>query len=140
MTATLSSHVLDTHLGKPACGIKVTLHFVEGEDIDNATNISTTSACTSTTSSSTTSSTYLAEAVTNVEGRISINDWHVNNEVLNIPPGNYTLTFETSNYFKDYDVEAFYPKVVITFIISDQSHYHIPLLISAHGYSTYRGS
>ena len=49
-------------------------------------------------------------------------------------------TFDTQAYFDAQNLTAFYPQVIIDFVISDNSHYHVPLLLSAHGYSTYRGS
>jgi 5-hydroxyisourate hydrolase len=53
-------------------------------------------------------------------------------------PGTYRLTFETGEYFGG---ETFFPVATITFEIKDASqHYHVPLLVSPYGYSTYRGS
>jgi 5-hydroxyisourate hydrolase len=58
-----------------------------------------------------------------------------------ILPGTYRLTFETGTYFKSHDIESFYPQVTVTFAISDAAqHYHVPLLLSPYGFSTYRGS
>ncbi len=55
--------------------------------------------------------------------------------------GVYRLTFETGDYFAAQEIEGFYPEVVVVFTISDPAqHYHVPLLISPFGYSTYRGS
>jgi 5-hydroxyisourate hydrolase len=55
--------------------------------------------------------------------------------------GTYRLTFETAVYFGARKVETFYPKVEIYFIIKEtERHYHVPLLLSPFGYSTYRGS
>ena len=56
-------------------------------------------------------------------------------------PGVYRLTFETSKYFEALRVRAFYPRVVVEFAVAaGQGHYHVPLLLSPFGYSTYRGS
>lgn len=53
-------------------------------------------------------------------------------------PGRYQLHFATGEYFGEH---AFYPWITITFVITDPAeHYHVPLLISPFGYSTYRGS
>lgn len=136
MSATLSSHILDTHLGKPASGITVTLKQVAKDD---STNTKTNE--------------FLAEAITNNDGRITVDSWSSNLELndpqtnstehnsdLTLSTGEYSLTFATAEYFESQNIKVFYPEVVINFIISDSSHYHIPLLISAHGYSTYRGS
>lgn len=55
--------------------------------------------------------------------------------------GNYQLIFDTETYFTQQKVKAFYPKVVVAFKVRDPSqHYHVPLLLSPFGYSTYRGS
>jgi 5-hydroxyisourate hydrolase len=55
--------------------------------------------------------------------------------------GRYRLTFDTGSYFASAGVEPFYPAVVVVFVVRDTSqHYHIPLLLSQFGYSTYRGS
>jgi 5-hydroxyisourate hydrolase len=52
--------------------------------------------------------------------------------------GRYQLRFATGEYFGD---NGFYPWVTVTFVVSDPAeHYHVPLLISPYGYSTYRGS
>ena len=54
--------------------------------------------------------------------------------------GIYKLVFLTSDYFKKQQVESFYPFVEIVFEIKDNSHYHVPITLSAFGYSTYRGN
>jgi 5-hydroxyisourate hydrolase len=55
--------------------------------------------------------------------------------------GTYRLTFETGVYFTGAGVEAFYPSVPVMFTVRDaKQHYHVPLLLSPYGYSTYRGS
>ncbi|CAF1367767.1 unnamed protein product [Didymodactylos carnosus] len=51
-------------------------------------------------------------------------------------PGHYRLVFETGKYFPD----GFYPVVTIEFCVKDSAHYHVPLLLSPFGYTTYRGS
>ena len=53
-----------------------------------------------------------------------------------LEPGDYVLRFDTAAY-----VDGFYPEVVVVFTVSDpDEHYHVPLLLSPYGYSTYRGS
>jgi hypothetical protein len=52
----------------------------------------------------------------------------------------YRLTFEVGDYFEARGVESFYSKITIDFLARDASHYHVPLLLSPYGYSTYRGS
>ena len=122
MPATLSSHVLDTHLGKPTADIAVTLHRItDGGD-----------------------ATLLAHGTTNHDGRVTSDAWQfyttLDSTEHQLDSGRYTVTFETQAYFKTQELAVFYPQVVIDFVIKDTSHYHIPLLLSAHGYSTYRGS
>ena len=105
----ISSHILDTHLGKPAARVGVKLYAENGV--------------------------LLAESETNADGRIC----NFNLNPVNI--GNYHLEFQTAAYFQLLGLETFFPKVVIHFAVTDpQQHYHIPLLISAFAYSTYRGS
>ncbi len=73
----------------------------------------------------------LARAVTDADGRAR--DLLPDDYALQ--PGLYSLRFETAR------VSAFFPEVVIRFRIDDPArHYHVPLLLSAYGYSTYRGS
>jgi len=61
--------------------------------------------------------------------------------VPSIQAGTYRLTFEVGPYFAAAGVEALYPRVVVEFEVRDPSqHYHVPLLLSPFGYSTYRGS
>lgn len=58
-----------------------------------------------------------------------------------LPAGRYSLVFDTARYFELIDLETFYPRVTIDFHIADpDEHFHVPLLLSAFGYSTYRGS
>jgi len=60
---------------------------------------------------------------------------------MNLSTGVYRLTFDTGAYFAKGKIESLYPQVTILFEIKDaQAHYHIPLLLSPFGYSTYRGS
>ncbi len=58
-----------------------------------------------------------------------------------LTPGTYRLIFDTAAFFRALETRAFYPHVTIAFEISDvREHYHVPLLLSPYGYSTYRGS
>ncbi|MCL4123188.1 UNVERIFIED_CONTAM: hypothetical protein GTU68_025887 [Idotea baltica] len=78
----------------------------------------------------------MSVGITNNDGRIS--------DVLPpgrlLIPGIYQMTFNTNNYFKKNNQKGFYPEVSIQFEVTDNSHYHIPLLINPYGYTTYRGS
>ena len=122
MSATLSSHILDTHLGTPAADIAVRLHRVP----DSGDTI------------------LLAHGTTNSDGRVTPDAWQFESSIdsteRQLDTGRYTVTFDTQAYFDAQQLTAFYPQVVIDFVIKDASHYHVPLLLSAHGYSTYRGS
>jgi 5-hydroxyisourate hydrolase / 2-oxo-4-hydroxy-4-carboxy-5-ureidoimidazoline decarboxylase len=109
----LTTHVLDTSRGKPGKSISVQLLQQSGNDW-----------------------TAIAQGITDAEGRIT--DLLPQETVL--PTGTYKLKFETGTYFISLGVKGFYPQVEIQFMVSDQSHYHVPLLVSPFGYSTYRGS
>lgn len=53
----------------------------------------------------------------------------------------HRLTFDVGPYFSDRQIDGFYQEVTIVFVVKDASqHYHVPLLLSPFGYSTYRGS
>ena len=55
--------------------------------------------------------------------------------------GVYRLVFDTASYFSALKIDSLYPVVEITFQVRDgESHFHIPLLLSANGYTTYRGT
>jgi len=105
----VTTHVLDTALGKPAKGISIRL--------SNHAHV-------------------IAQGITNEDGRIP--------DLLppgrNIAPGHYRMTFDTGRYYSEKDQKTFYPQADIHFEIFDGTHYHIPLLLSPFGYSTYRGS
>lgn len=72
----------------------------------------------------------IARGVTNADGRLKLVD--------DPPaPGTYRITFDTGGY----DHNGFFPRVVIEFVVrGGVEHYHVPLLLSPFGYSTYRGS
>jgi hydroxyisourate hydrolase len=109
----LTTHILDTSIGKPAKGVKITLlHYNETEWQE------------------------LASGITNMDGRIS--DLLDNNAVLEL--GRYKMVFDTKRYFETQNLKVFYPSVSIEFEVFDNTHYHIPLLLNPFGYSTYRGS
>jgi 5-hydroxyisourate hydrolase len=75
----------------------------------------------------------IGSAITNSDGRCPA----LLAEHGRLTPGTYRLVFETGTYF----TESFYPEVSISFIVRDTSaHYHVPLLISPFGFTTYRGS
>ena len=120
--STISTHVLDTSLGRPAANVRVSLeraHAMESTTAGTATAVTTE----------------LGTALTDANGRIpALGD-------SAIGPGTYRLRFETSDYFSRTQRAVFYPEVVVTVRIeSGDEHFHIPLLLSPFGYSTYRGS
>ena len=113
----ITTHVLDTAHGHPAQGVGATLEFFEnGEWI------------------------VLAQGTTNNDGRIM--------DLLPadkpVQKGVYRLTFDTRAYIDQFSSngnKGFYPYVPIVFEIErPDQHYHVPLLLSPYGYSTYRGS
>ena len=115
MPGPITTHVLDTSLGKPAVGMHAALETRTDE----------------------TTWRNLSEGVTDADGRIN----HLMPGNSRLLPGVYRITFDTRAYFRGKNVDTFYPSVIIMFEIKDlTSHYHVPLLISPHGYSTYRGS
>ena len=74
----------------------------------------------------------IASSQTNADGRVTT----LGPETLSA--GAYTLTFDTATYFGE--MPSFYPRVCIEFSVTGDEHYHVPLLLSPFGYSTYRGS
>jgi 5-hydroxyisourate hydrolase len=109
--STLSTHVLDTALGKPARGIRVTL--------ERATDGQA-----------------LGSGVTDADGRVR--DFPPLRAPL--PSGEYRLRFAVGEYFATTRRDAFYSEILIAFRLGADEHYHVPLLLSPFGYSTYRGS
>lgn len=110
----ISSHVLDTERGCPAPKVPVTLSVKEG----NTWRI-------------------LAQQSTNDDGRIS--SFVALKEAL--APGIYELNFFLDKYFALQNRRSFYPEAVIRFTIENpHEHFHVPLLLSAFGFSSYRGS
>lgn len=113
-TFQLSSHILDISKGLPAAGVKIKLEKYNDQ--------------TKTWS-------FVDEKNTDANGRIG--DF-LPSEKNNL--GTYKLTFYTSDYFKKSNTESFYPFIEVAFIIKDKNHYHVPITLSAYGYSTYRGN
>ncbi len=111
----LSSHILDISTGKPAPNVNVRLMMQEKTGSWKLLNTQKTDA----------------------NGRIGTflsNDASVNHD------GTYKLIFETTPYFQDKGLKSFYPYVEVNFNIEGEQHYHVPITLSAYGYSTYRGS
>jgi 5-hydroxyisourate hydrolase len=111
----ISTHVLDTARGKPAPRIPVRL---EQREPSGGWLV-------------------VATAETDIDGRCQ----QLLPDDKQFGPGIYRLTFETLSYHADHGSEALYPAVQITFQARDgESHFHLPLLLSPYGYTTYRGS
>ncbi len=111
----ISTHVLDTALGKPATGVLVRL-----ERREKSGNWM-----------------LLASARTDQEGRC--NQLLPDENVLSA--GLFRLVFDTESYFVAAKITALYPLVEVTFQVrGDETHFHIPLLLSPNGYTTYRGT
>lgn len=110
----ISTHVLDITRGKPASGVPVSIEKKGADGAYTRLNAGHTDA-----------DGRLKELV--AEGKLTV--------------GTYRITFDTGSYFAAQNVEGFYPEACIAFTVHDaETHYHVPLLLSAFGYSTYRGS
>jgi len=115
MKSPITTHVLDTSRGLPAVNLAVRLEM-QSEKGDWQ---------------------LLAENRTNQDGRCS----DLLPASAPLATGLYRLTFATGNYFQALALPSFYPYVTIVFeIVASAQHYHVPLLLSPFGYSTYRGS
>lgn len=112
--SSITTYVLDTTTGKPGSGINAVL--------ERRTH--------------TTGWQPLAQGITDGDGRI--NDLLRANEAF--LPGHYRFIFETGPYYLLQGIECFFPQVTVSFVVKDpMQHYHVPLLLSPFGYSTYRG-
>jgi 5-hydroxyisourate hydrolase len=120
--STITTHVLDTVLGKPAAGIAVRLERMlggwvgEGNERVNATKWIE-----------------IATGTTDDDGRCR-------DLAPDANEGIYRLTFATGEYMKRLGRATIYPEISITFQCSGDGHYHLPLLLSDNSYTTYRGS
>ena len=114
----LSTHVLDTHAGRPAIGVAIELHEFTGEKAH-----------------------YIQSAITNADGRTD----HPLIGGRPLPIGRYELRFAVGNHFRSRGIESgdppFLDIVPLRFSIAEpEGHYHVPLLCTPWSYSTYRGS
>ncbi len=123
----ITTHILDTMKGKPAKGINALLYQQENNELPAAREPGWAGE---------TGWREIAIGTTNKDGRIA--DF-LNKETV-LEPGIYKIRFETQEYFDKQSIQSFYPFVEIVFTISAKEHYHLPLLLSPFGYSTYRGS
>jgi 5-hydroxyisourate hydrolase len=109
----ITTHVLDTALGKPGRGIAIELERLE---------VAAWSP--------------VGRGATDDDGRL-----RTLTPAGPVAPGTYRIRFATAAYFAAHGVAGFFPVVEIQFTVVDGTqHYHVPLLLSPYGYSTYRGS
>ena len=110
--STLSTHVLDAATGHPAAGMRVTLEHRDAEGRWSS----------------------LGDGVTDADGRVR------DLASGGLDAGTHRLAFATGDYFTATGQAGFYPEVSVTFTVTDERHYHVPLLLSPFAFSTYRGS
>jgi len=127
----ITTHVLDTVLGKPAAGIAVRLEKQEGGGWIEI-HVSGESP---------------RERVQDVLGgwvEVSASstdaDGRCRDLAADAPAGDYRLTFDTGSYLERQGRASIYPEIAITFTCDGKGHYHLPLLLSDNSYTTYRGS
>ena len=110
----ISTHILDTSKGRPAAGVRVSLSRLNGSAESS-----------------------VATAETDADGRVK----SLLPAGFNFEAGTYRIAFEVAAYFSAHQVEAFYPRVSIDFIVKNPAeHFHVPLLLQPFGFGTYRGS
>lgn len=114
MSSPITTHVLDTSLGRPAAGVFALLEFAESPGAFKK----------------------VGEGTTDADGRIRT--------LLAsgaLKKGDYRLTFSVAAYFSQLQQESFYKSIPLEFHIArTDQHFHVPLLLSPFGYATYRGS
>src|SRR5919202_1505119 len=111
----ITTHVLDTARGRPAAGVHVVLEVLRADGVWREVGRGTTDA----------------------DGRAR----ELLPEGFAFAEGSYRLTFDAGAYFDSQGAATFYYEITIAFVVRDAGvHYHVPLLLSPYGYSTYRGS
>ena len=111
----VSTHVLDTARGKPVGDVAVRL---EREEAPERWKL-------------------VGSGRTDQNGRCAL----LPAESERLAAGNYRLSFDTKSYFAAHEIAGLYPLVQVLFVVRDgEGHFHIPLLLSPNGYTTYRGS
>lgn len=110
----ITTHVLDTSLGRPAVGVPVRLVAVGSDGADAI---------------------QLGAGTTDSDGRVTTLG------PVRVEVGTYRLVFDTAAYFSATGQRGFFPEVTLTFDVEDpEQHFHVPVLLSPFAYSTYRGS
>jgi len=132
--STITTHVLDIALGKPAAGVGVRLEVqVGGGWMEVTHHEGKEPPWTERVEDVPGSWSEVARSVTDADGRCR--------DLAPIAPGGvYRLIFDTGNYMRGMQRASIYPEVAITFACKEHEHYHLPLLLSDNGYTTYRGS
>jgi 5-hydroxyisourate hydrolase len=108
--SSITTHILDVVLGKPAAGVAVHLEVWQGDAWAT-----------------------VGESATDADGRCR-------DLAPDAVPGLYRLTFATGAYLEPSGRGTIYPEISITFLCGGEPHYHLPLLLSDNSYTTYRGS
>lgn len=115
MSSPITTHVLDTTLGRPAAGVPIQLDILAAAGAWQE----------------------LARGTTDADGRLRT----LLPTGFPLAPGLYRIIFDTGAYFDSLKIRGFYPYVSIVFeVLHLDEHYHVPLLLNPFGYSTYRGS
>jgi 5-hydroxyisourate hydrolase len=128
--STITTHVLDTVLGKPAAGIAVRLEKLES---GGWIEVSSNGESPERVRDAPCDWVEIAASVTDADGRCR-------NLAADAPAGDYRLTFSTGSYLSRLGRTSIYPEIPITFSCDGKGHYHLPLLLSDNSYTTYRGS
>lgn len=111
----ITTHILDVSSGRPAAGVDVALETQESVE----------------------RWLHVGQGTTDADGRLRT----LLPAEAPLTPGTYRLVFQTRPYFERAGVRSFFPHITVVFeVVSGESHYHVPLLVSPYGYSTYRGS
>ena len=110
----ITTHVLDTSRGRPASGLAVLLQKRDERDGWHE----------------------IGRGETDPDGRLRT----LLSPADGLQLGIFRLVFDTGRYFDAQGVRSFYPQVTVVFEVVDDAHYHVPLLVSPFGYTTYRGS
>lgn len=112
--SSISTHILDTARGTPAANVSISLYRQKNDQWNR-----------------------IGEGKTNSDGRVS----DLYDQQSSLSAGVYKMHFATGDYFSAIGDAVFYPYAEVVFVIGkNAAHYHIPLLLSPFGYSTYRGS
>lgn len=132
MVSPITCHILDTTLGAPAAGVKCEISYLNNNETNEPFAVSHTDSDGRVKSWS--------EIGNSLNNEIKFTDGEWLEQDLKV--GVFKIRFHTKDYFKKANRVTFFPFVDIIFEVPDNfdKHYHVPLLLSNYGYSTYRGS